>query len=186
MVIGIGLTMSMKLTLGPKEACCWYVVRTKPCQEERAVNNLSAWGIRTLVPWLETRRIFGSKQPLFPSYVFALFDADGALHKVNLTRGVSYVVGFGGRPATVDDDIIASLRKRIGDSGVVRLEAQFRAGDEVLIRSGPLKNFMGVFQKQMSGRERVRILLTSVGLNALVDVPVCDVAAANVRDRQVA
>jgi transcriptional antiterminator RfaH len=165
---------------------CWYVVHTKPCQEERAVNNLNAWGIGTLAPWLETRRTFGSRQPLFPSYVFASFNADRALHQVNLTRGVSYVVEFGGKPSPVDDDIIDSLRQRIDDCGVAHLEPQLRPGDEVMIQSGPLRSFLGVFQRQLTGRDRVRVLLTTVGFNAQVDVPLCDVTSVTGRERKAA
>jgi transcriptional antiterminator RfaH len=154
----------------------WYVIHTKPCQEERAVENLAAWGVETLAPWLDKRRTFGSKQPLFPSYIFARFDAAQMLYKVNFTRGVSCVVNFGGAPAVVGEDIMAALRSRMNEDGFVRLERTFRPGDAVVIQSGPLRNLVGIFQTKLTGSERVQILLTSVAFKARVEVDPSELA----------
>src|SRR5256885_1737905 len=88
----------------------WYVVHTKPRQEERANNNLRAWGVETLNPKLRTRRyneFTGAPstitQPLFPRYIFARFNADKQLAKIWFTRGVHEVVCFGRSPALVDE-----------------------------------------------------------------------------------
>ena len=43
-----------------------------------------------------------------------------------------------------------------------------KEGDLVQVTSGPLKDLVGVFQKRMSGKDRVKILLNLIG----VDVPV--------------
>jgi transcriptional antiterminator RfaH len=157
---------------------CWYAIHTKPCQEERVVDNLMTWSIETVAPWLERRRAFGSRQPLFPSYVFARFDAARMLHKICFTRGVSYVVSFGGVPATVPEKIIEALRTRMNEQGVVRLTPSFSPGDTVVIQSGPMQNFVGVFEEKLSGSERVRILLTNVAFSARLEVEISDVSPA--------
>jgi transcriptional antiterminator RfaH len=91
----------------------WYVLHTKPKQEERANSNLAAWGVETLHPKLKARRYneFTGKptyitQPLFPRYLFAKFNAGEQLSKILFTRGVHNVVCFGDSPASVSEEII--------------------------------------------------------------------------------
>lgn len=147
----------------------WYVVHTKPRQEERANNNLRAWGVETLNPKLRTRRyneFTGAPstitQPLFPRYIFARFNADKQLAKIWFTRGVHDVVCFGGSPALVDEAIIAILRSRMGEDGFVKSTDDLKRGDKVMIKAGPLRNFMGIFEHELKAGERILVLLTSI------------------------
>src|SRR5438128_10962889 len=97
----------------------WYVIHTKPRQEDRADRNLRAWGVPTLSPMLRCRRSRSDVQPhdriepLFPRYIFARFAAAELLDKVRFTRGVHAVVEFGGDLIPVEDDVIAVLQSRI-------------------------------------------------------------------------
>src|SRR5215210_821766 len=95
----------------------WYAIQTKAQQEDRAESNLRAWGVETFVPRFRARRrgyyAGGATyliKSLFPRYIFARFDANALLHKVNFTRGVQSVVRFGGTPAPVDDEVLAIMR----------------------------------------------------------------------------
>lgn len=152
----------------------WYALYTKSRQEDRAAGNLAAWGIQTLVPKLRLRSSAGLLQNLFPSYIFARFDALAMLQKIRFTRGVSYVVSFGGKPAEVTDEIIAAIYRRIDDKGIVCDTASFKPGDAVVIEAGPLRDFEGMFEQELSDHERVRILLTTVAYGARVEVSKCD------------
>jgi transcriptional antiterminator RfaH len=153
----------------------WYVVQTKSQQEERAVANLSAWGLQILAPRTRERRLGVNQQPayesaaLFPGYVFARFDAELLAAKVRYTRGVLGLVGFGAGPAAVDDCAIALIRDRIGADGFVHA-APPRPGDLVHILDGPFRALVGVFEQELSGRDRVRILLTTLGSPLRVQV----------------
>ena len=147
----------------------WYVVHTKSRQEERANSNLRAWGVETLNPKVRTRRynqFVGTplhiSQPLFPRYIFARFNADEQLSKNWFTRGVQNVVCFGGIPASVDEDIIELLQARIDESGFVKTEDELKRGDKVVIKAGPLRNFVGVFERELKASERIELLLTSI------------------------
>jgi transcriptional antiterminator RfaH len=153
----------------------WYVLYTKAKEEDRAEFNLSAWQVETFTPRLIERRydrLTGKQQNiikhLFPRYIFARFRADQMLHKVSFTRGVHSVVSFGGAPAVVEDDIIETLRARLGEDGYVRLDDELRPGDKVVIRDGPLKNFVGVFQRRTKDQARISILLTAVSYQSHV------------------
>ena len=156
-------------TKNAEDTSRWYVVHTKSRQEERANSNLQAWGVETLNPKVKTRRydqFIGTplhiSQPLFPRYIFARFNADKQLSKIWFTRGVQNVVCFGGNPASVDEDIIELLQARIDESGFVKTRDELKRGDKVMIKAGPMRNFVGVFEREVKASERIEILLTSI------------------------
>ena len=162
--------------IGQESRCCWYVVRSKRKQEQRAESNLRAWGLETFMPKLRTvsapavrAGVRYKVEPLFPGYLFARFDTTREYAKVRLTRGVHSVVGFGECATPVDDAIIALIRSRINDDGLVH-EAEPSPGDQVEIVSGPLCSVRGIFERALSGGDRVLILLTTVGSSARVQV----------------
>ncbi|HKS30074.1 MAG TPA: transcription termination/antitermination NusG family protein [Pyrinomonadaceae bacterium] len=148
----------------------WYVIHTKVSQEERARSNLQSWQVETFAPLLKTRRVNQYTRkvgyrvgPLFPRYIFARFHSDTLLHKVRFTRGIQNVVSFGGEPSPVDDEIIAVLKSRVQADGFVLMEkSSMKPGDRVVINSGPLEGFNGIFEEEVKTDDRIRILLTTV------------------------
>ena len=61
----------------------WFLIHTKPRQEERTTANLRAWNVETLAPLLRdssydvsTGRRSETVKPLFARYVFARFDLE--------------------------------------------------------------------------------------------------------------
>src|SRR5687767_2301626 len=148
------------------DAPSWYVIHTKPKQEARADSNLAAWDVETFNPKVKEwrRNNFTGKlslvvNSLFTNYIFARFRADSLLHKVCFTRGVHRVVSFGDAPKAVDDEIIALIHSREDADGFVRTEDELVEGDRVIVKDGPLKDFVGVFQKEMGAADRVVLLL---------------------------
>jgi transcriptional antiterminator RfaH len=146
----------------------WYVVQTKPKQEARAESNFRRWGLETLAPRMKESRIRRSSQglvyreaPLFPSYIFARFNAAVLVSKVRLTRGVHKVVGFGEYATPIDDSVIALIRSRIGDDGFVRI-AEPRPGDVVQVVDGPMRSLVGVFERELRAQDRVLILVNTI------------------------
>lgn len=147
----------------------WYLLHTHLKQEERANENLRSWGVETLNPKLRTRRFneFSGTpiyitQPLFPRYLFARFNAHEQLPKIRFTRGVRNVVCFGENPATVDQDIIDTIRARIDENGFVKENDELQPGDKVVISAGPLRNLTGIFERKIKGSDRITILLTAI------------------------
>ena len=147
----------------------WYVVHTHLKQEERANENLKSWGVETLHAKLKTRRyneFTGAPthltQPLFPRYIFAKFNAREQLPKIRFTRGVNNVVCFGENPAPVDEDIIDLIRARIDENGFVKGNDELKPGDKVVISAGPLRSLIGIFEREINGRDRISILLTAI------------------------
>lgn len=158
----------MSIEIG-QDTSQWYVVYTNPKQEERADSNLRAWGVQTLNPKVKSRRFNEftgaptvTTKPLFPRYLFAKFNARHQLAKIAYTRGVHYVVSFGGQPVSVDDEIIKIVQDRVDQSGFVRLGDDLKQGDRVVIKAGPLREFEGIFERKLKDNERISVLLTTI------------------------
>lgn len=156
----------------------WYAIHTKPRQEERAELNLGTLkNVETFSPKVRERRLDPvSRQPvqlikpLFPSYIFARFHVDTMLHKVWFTRGVDKVVKVGEKPAIVADEIIELVRSRIESDGYVNTEKEITFGDKVRINGGPLKNFVGVFERNASAAKRIQLLLSVVNYQCRIEI----------------
>lgn len=153
----------------------WYVIQTKRHQETRAEANLQRWAIPTLAPmireYLPSRKAPLSHRvtPLFPSYLFARFDADALFAKVRLTRGIQRVVGFGEYATPVDDSIIELLRSRMSENGVIG-PPELRPGDQVEMVEGPLRSMTGIFERHLPASDRVVIFLNALGYSARVQL----------------
>jgi len=155
----------------------WYVVHTNPKQEDRAYSNLRSWGVETLYPKTKARRVneFSGAltyitKPLFPRYIFAKFDARKQLAKISFTRGVHYVLSFGGQPTPVEENVIHIISSRIEDNGFVKIGDQLKPGDRVIIRAGVLRDFEGVFERELNDNERISVLLTTISYQGRVVV----------------
>ncbi len=151
----------------------WYVINTKPGNEHRVETNLSHQEIEVFLPLFgdfqyAQEKLVQKIKPLFPNYLFAKLDIGAHYYKVKWTRGVSKILGIGSEPIPISERVILTIKDRMGENNLVRLDDGLVQGAVVQFTSGPFKDLMGVFDKKMSGGKRVRVLLNLVG----VDVPV--------------
>jgi transcription antitermination factor NusG len=51
------------------------------------------------------------------------------------------------------------------------MELDMKPGEQVRIKSGPLKDFIGIFERKVSARDRIRVLLQVVGSQVSVNLP---------------
>ncbi len=134
----------------------WYLLKTKPRQEQRAVENLENQGFYAYCPMLERK---GRKlEPLFPGYIFLLFDQleeNLPWGKVRSTRGVAYFVKFGNNPARISDDLVEQIRIREQTAEPV---SQFEPGQTVTFTDGAYSDLQGIFLTE-KGEDRCIILL---------------------------
>lgn len=144
----------------------WYAVHTKPKQEDRVDDNLRAWKVETFSPKLKqyrSSRYTGERtyvtKPLFTGYIFARFEAVSMLHKIFFTRGVQSVVCSDGVPVPIPDDVIELIQSQVREDGYIRIGEKFKPGDKVMIKEGPFKSWVGIFEREMKDQERVMILL---------------------------
>lgn len=161
-------------SLSTRVGAFWYAIRTKSKQESRAETNLRAWGVETFLPAIrhQSKRCQISKmaEALFPGYLFARFHGPTMANKIRFTRGVMQIVGTDRAPSPIDEEIISLVRERIGSDGYVRLAEDFEVGDRVRIRSGPLRDFVGVFHSSASGAQRVTLLLAAANTQLRVSI----------------
>jgi transcriptional antiterminator RfaH len=151
------------------ETLSWYAIQSRPKQEDRANGNLLASNVQTFSPQIRKlrpnpylRAPSYEIKSLFPSYIFARFDVNTMLRKVWFTRGVSRVVCVAGVPAEVDDEIISLIRSKIAADGFVEIGDSPRVGDMVTIENGPLRGLVGILEREVTGVDRVLILLAAI------------------------
>jgi transcriptional antiterminator RfaH len=152
----------------------WFAVNTKPFQEETAAMHIGRLKLEVLLPRVNTNRsVFGTEKSvagaLFPCYLFAKFSPKDSLHSIRYARGVRKVVSAGDVPIPVDQTIINSVRSRMDSKGLISLvDKQFHVGDVVLIQDGFMQGQKGIFERELSGQQRVMILLRSIEYQARV------------------
>ncbi len=144
----------------------WYAIYTKPKSEDMVAMLLRGAEIETLNPCIRTRRYCRKRyqdiiEPLFPCYIFARLEPTLHGHMITYTRGVRYIVGKE-HPFLVPDEIITSIQNGMED-GIIRPPAeQFEKGEKIVINDGPFRDFSGVFERDLPGRDRVIILLNAL------------------------
>jgi len=80
------------------------------------------------------------------------------------------VVSFGEGPTPIDEEIITLIQFNIKEDGFVRIDEEIRLGDRVIVKDGPLKNFTGIFDREMKDTDRIRILLETVSYQAHIEI----------------
>jgi transcription elongation factor/antiterminator RfaH len=153
----------------------WYVIQTKPKKESEAKSYLSWKGLEIFLPLMESfshkkGRIQREVKPLFPNYVFGSFDAVRDYTLVKYGKGVQKIVSFGFSPTPVSELIIEEIKTKIDESGIVRRKSDLKSNDPVRVKSGPFRDFLGVFETWLPEKERVRILLNLIGYQPQVEM----------------
>jgi len=141
----------------------WYLVHTKPRQEEIALANLQRQGYECYLPQMRIERVRRRKaevatEPMFPRYLFIRLDSSDqgkSWSPIRSTLGVSQLVHFGARAARVDDTLVDLLRQR---ERTLPTEAMFHSGDSVVIADGPFAGIEAIYQTADADR-RAFILL---------------------------
>jgi transcriptional antiterminator RfaH len=153
----------------------WYIIQTKPKKEEEARFYLSVKGLEVFNPRMEVfaqrnGRMNKELKPLFPNYIFGKFELERNYTLVRWARGVTRILGFGGVPAPVSAKVIEEIKSRSDGSGIVKVPYDFTPNDKVRIKSGPFRDLMGIFEKWIPEKERVRILLNLIGYQPSVEI----------------
>ena len=153
----------------------WFLIQSKPRQESVAEANLRRWGVESFCPKMKQTKLYRGRKrtvisPLFPGYLFSKFDFYTEYRKVAYMQGVTGVVMFGSIPAKVDQEIIEAIRVRLDQGFITLAPSKFISGETVQIQDGPLKGLLAVFERELTGTQRVALLLKSVSYNARIIV----------------
>jgi len=166
----------------------WYVLQSKPNKEEFVLQQVLTHGVNAYCPFIRVDPVnprSRNVRPYFPGYLFvdANLDVIGA-SVLKWIPGTLGLVDFDGEFAAVSDDLLQAIRCHVdrlnGEEGIAN--ANFLAGDTVMIRTGPLTGHQGIFDSYLSGLERVRVLLQVLQDGQMkIDLPRAQIEHINIR-----
>jgi transcriptional antiterminator RfaH len=143
----------------------WYALRSKPNKEMTLWRELCARGLECFYPQLRVRPVNPRSRnirPYFPGYLF--LHADIERIGVSTFQWMPFSVGlvsFGGEPASVPDNLINAIRRRVDEinaAGGEQLEG-LKRGEVVVIQDGPFDGYEAIFDVRLPGSDRVRVFL---------------------------
>jgi transcriptional antiterminator RfaH len=153
----------------------WYVVLTKPRNEEAAQFHLNTKGIEVFYPKLFLPVLNKTGRhivPLFPNYLFVRIDASSLEYsQVVWCRGIKRLVSFGGAPSAVEDNVVKFMREQADPGGLIIARSNLKVGDEVQIVKGPFKGIVGIIQEPPDTKSRVKVLMALLSRRVQVEVP---------------
>jgi transcriptional antiterminator RfaH len=171
----------MMATVNELQDKAWYLVYTKPRQEEVAVTNLERQGYGVYLPHVrEARKRQGRRvmlvEPLFPRYLFIHLDTHtDNWGPIRSTLGVASLVRFGHEPARIPDGLINFLKTRESQAGLHDwAELKYQSGDRVRVAEGAFRGYEGILLARNS-RERVVVLLDILGRQVRTKVDVSQI-----------
>ncbi len=143
----------------------WYLIHSKPRQEQRALKNLELQGYDCYLPLLAIEKLRQGalrvvQEPLFARYLFIRLDSSHAGQSwapIRSTLGVSCLVSFGTEPAKVGHGLIEALRTSCAplSESPQRL---FKRGDRVQIKDGSFAGLDAIYQMS-DGESRAMVLI---------------------------
>lgn len=143
----------------------WYVIHTKPRQEQRALLNLEQQGYECYLPVLAIEKLHQgvlsvAVEPLFSRYLFIRLDVSQSgksWSPIRSTKGVSHLVTFGKEYAKVDEKLIDALRSQ-GDVLYNQPQRLFAEGERVMVTDGPFAGIEAIYQMS-DGESRAMVLI---------------------------
>jgi transcriptional antiterminator RfaH len=141
-------------------------MRSKPNKEEFLAGQLQAHEVEYFYPALRVNPVNPRSRkvrPYFPNYLFVHVDLDVVnVSDLRWMPGASGLVSFDGEPASVPDLLIATVKRQVEQHNIsIRDQvSNFQRGDLVEIQDGPFAGYEAVFDMQLSGQDRVRVLLS--------------------------
>ena len=144
----------------------WYALRSKPNKEELLMDQLLIRKMEVYYPRIRVKPVNPRSRHLrsyFPGYLFVKIDlCQVSISNLAWIPGANHLVSFDGLPATIPDSLITAVRKKVDafhqDCG--KNSCAWEPGNRVVIGYGPFAGYEAIFDGHISGKERVRVLLT--------------------------
>ena len=155
----------------------WYLVFTKPKEEEKAKKNLENQGFESFMPKISVikkgEKISSKVELMFPRYIFTkLKKEDSNWIKINSTYGVNKVVAYGGMPAFIPESLINELKIKCGERGILeqkKIFTNYNKGDRISIKDGIFKGKDAILLS-FKGKDRVRVLLEIINHSSAIEM----------------
>ena len=183
-------TMGIQVSAMAEEKKQWYVVNTYAGHENKVKENLErridTMGLQDalfqIVVAEETEIEYKNGKEvektynLFPGYLFVeMIMTDEAWYVVRNTRGVTGFVGPGSKPVPLSDAEV----EKMGVDTVRHAEIDFKVGDLVEIKSGPMEGFSGNIEKIDSETGTLWVTVSMFGRETSVEINYSQVSAVD-------
>lgn len=173
---------SASLALVPEPV--WFCLKTQPKREHLAATALRRqFGVECFSPRLRFRKMTQRGpvwfvEAMFPGYLFARFIYLTQHRAVESSHGISGIVHFGDRLATLPENIVAALQSRVGAEEVVTVDCSIQVGQTVEIIEGPFQGLEVLVTNLLPAKERIRVLFEFLGRPLEIEIPTEKVLAA--------
>jgi len=146
----------------------WYLIKTKPRQENLATKNLENQGYHVYCPYAEIKK---KNVVLFPGYLFIYLDKESQnWSPIRSTKGVLNLVRFGLLFAKIPNSVIELIKiNELNTAEKIKNLNKFKKGDKVLISDGVFKNCIAIFES-FKPQDRVLLLMNLLGQQQNISV----------------
>lgn len=156
--------------------CCLYASQGR----KKVINKLEILGIQSYLPLHQVVRDWSDRKkklivPLFPNYIF-IYVSDKKRHETFSVKEIVRYVSFEGKPATVHNTTIDSLKRILEERVEIEVENCIGVGTPVRINRGPFVGVEGVVVNR-HGNTRLIIQITALQRCVAVNIAENDVAA---------
>lgn len=151
----------------------WFALEVKRRHEQVIAQNLQYKGFEAFTPSCRRKasqnKVVNFSTPLFPGYVFSMFDARFRL-PILMTPGVRSIAGYGRIPIPIDSEEINAIRNIVNFGIPVEPCPYLSRGKQVRVTSGPLIGVRGfVLQTRSPCRIVVSVSLIQQSIRIEVD-----------------
>jgi transcription antitermination factor NusG len=158
----------------------WYALYTCPRHEKMVLQQLNGKAIECYLPLYRSLRRWNDRQalidlPLFPGYLFVRIPLSARL-RVLTVPGVVRIVSFNGKPASLTDDEIQTLKASVSIQAAEPYP-YLAEGKRVRIAAGPLKGLEGVVVRRKN-KLRAVVSIHSIMQSYAVELDIADAQPA--------
>ena len=152
----------------------WFVIYSKPQNEEVAQFHLKQKGVEVFFPRLLLPKSSQKRKlviPLFPNYLFVRINLWTHYYSVLWSPGVKNFVSFNDTPAPLDENIAECLLGGANAEGIIAAQSNLSVGQEVRIRGGSFDGLVGMLQDVPDAKGRVKVLMKLLNREIKVQIP---------------
>jgi len=156
----------------------WYVGQTRSRHEKAIAEQMDRRGIAHYLPVYESVSRWKDRRvrlqlPLLPGYIFVCIALRDRLNVLQVP-GVTRLVSFCGRPASLSTEEIAALQRGLSSGAQVEPCPFLGVGQLVKVRSGPLAGFSGYLLRRKQ-KDRLVISIEAIMRSFTAEISLDDI-----------
>jgi transcription antitermination factor NusG len=143
----------------------WYAINSHTNKEDILTHHLETMGYEVYFPQMRVKPVNPRARkivPYFPGYLFVRADIkQTGLSVFQWMPHAKGLVVFGEEPSIVSENLIQTLQTKLEllNTENEKQKSPYKPGDLLTIDQGPFKGYEAIFNEQISGKDRVRVLL---------------------------